>query len=68
MVDLMLWFNWTHISTVYSNDIYGQARTDELQKLTVMNEIECMPLQQEIWSEITSKLAVVLSKQHLDSH
>ena len=68
MVDLMLWFNRTHISTVYSNDIYGQARTDELQKLTVMNEIECMPLQQEIWSEITSKLAVVLSKQHLDSH
>ena len=39
MVDLMLWFNWTHISTVYSNDVYGQAGTDELQKLTVMNEI-----------------------------
>ena len=39
MVDLMLWFNWTHISTVYSNDVYGQAGTDELQKLTVINDI-----------------------------
>ena len=47
MVDLMLWFNWTHISTVYSNDIYGQAGTDELQKLAVMNEI-CMDVKEPI--------------------
>ena len=45
MVDLMLWFNWTHISTVYSNDIYGQAGTDQLQKLTIMNDI-CMDVQE----------------------
>ena len=47
MVDLMLRFNWTHISTVYSNDAYGQAGTDELQKLTVMNEI-CMDVKEPI--------------------
>ena len=47
MVDLMVQFNWTHISTVYSNDIYGQAGTDELQKLTVMNEI-CMDVKEPI--------------------
>ena len=47
MVDLMLWFNWTHISTVYSNDAYGQAGTDELQKLAGMNEI-CMDVKEPI--------------------
>ena len=47
MVDLMLRFNWTHISTVYSNDAYGQAGTDELQKLTVLNEI-CMDVKEPI--------------------
>ena len=47
MVDLMLWLNWTHISTVYSNDAYGQAGTDELQKLAGMNEI-CMDVKEPI--------------------
>ena len=29
MVELMLYFNWTHISTIYSNDAYGQPAIAE---------------------------------------
>ena len=39
MVDLMLLFNWTHISTVYSNDAYGQPGIAGLLQLAEVNEI-----------------------------
>lgn len=39
MVDLMLWFNWTHISTVYSDDAYGQPGIAALQELAEDNGI-----------------------------
>ena len=47
MVDIMLWFNWTHISTVYSNDAYGQPGIAELQKLAEINEI-CIDINEGI--------------------
>ena len=47
IVDLMLWFNWTHISTVYSNDAYGQAGIAELQDLAKVNEI-CIDIREDI--------------------
>ena len=47
MVDIMLWFNWTHISTVYSNDAYGQPGIAELQKLAEVNEI-CIDINEGI--------------------
>ena len=47
IVDLMLWFNWTHISTVYSNDAYGQAGIAELQELAKVNEI-CIDIREDI--------------------
>ena len=33
IIDLLLHFNWTHISTIYSKDPYGQPGTDELKLL-----------------------------------
>ena len=33
IIDLLLHFNWTHISTIYSRDQYGQPGTDELKLL-----------------------------------
>ena len=39
MVDLMLWFNWTHISTIYSDDAYGQPGIAALQELAEDDEI-----------------------------
>ena len=39
MVDLMLWFNWSHISTVYSNDAYGQPGIAGLLQLAEVNDI-----------------------------
>ena len=33
IIDLLLHFNWTHISTIYSNDAYGRPGTDVLQQL-----------------------------------
>ena len=50
----MLWFNWTHISTVYSNDAYGQPGIAELQKLAEINEI-CIDINEGIDDDLISR-------------
>ena len=47
MVELMLYFNWTHISTIYSNDAYGQPAIAELHSLADENGI-CTDLNEPV--------------------
>ena len=47
IIDLLLHFNWTHISTIYSKDAYGQPGTDEL-KLLARQHGMCIDLDEGI--------------------
>ena len=53
MVELMLYFNWTHISTIYSNDAYGQPAIAELHSLADENEI-CIDLNEPVEESFVS--------------
>ena len=37
MIDLLLAFNWTYISTIYTRDAYGEPAITELKKLAIQN-------------------------------
>ena len=54
MVDLMLYFNWTHISTIYSNDAYGQPGIAELHKLADEKGI-CIDLNEPVEERFVSE-------------
>ena len=54
MVELMLYFNWTHISTIYSNDAYGQPAIAELHKLADEKEI-CIDLNEPVEESFVSE-------------
>ena len=54
MVELMLYFNWTHISTIYSNDAYGQPGIAELHKLADEKGI-CIDLNEPVEERFVSE-------------
>ena len=54
MVELMLYFNWTHISTIYSNDAYGQPGIAELHKLADEKGI-CIDLNEPVEESFVSE-------------
>ena len=54
MVELMLYFNWTHISTIYSNDEYGQPAIAELHKLADEKGI-CINLNEPVEESFVSE-------------
>jgi len=54
MVELMLYFNWTHISTIYSNDAYGQPGIAELHALAEENGI-CIDLNEPVEESFVSE-------------
>ena len=54
MVELMLYFNWTHISTIYSNDAYGQPGIAELHKLADEKGI-CIDLNEPVGENFASE-------------
>ena len=50
MIELLLHFNWTYISAVYSRDSYGQSGITDLRKLAEEYDI-CIDLEEEIDSD-----------------
>ena len=54
MVDLMLYFNWTHISTIYSNDAYGQPGIAELHMVADEKGI-CIDLNEPVEESFVSE-------------
>ena len=54
MVELMLYFNWTHISTIYSNDAYGQPGIAELHTLAAESGI-CIDLNEPVEESFVSE-------------
>ena len=53
MVDLLSYFNWTHFSTVYSNDAYGKDGIEQLHKLAAERDM-CVDLDIPIEIDFTS--------------
>ena len=54
MVDLLLLYNWTYISTIYSEDTYGEPGIDELHALAEQYDI-CIDLNEGIDSTYTEQ-------------
>lgn len=54
IIDLLLHFNWTHISTIYSKDAYGQPGTDEL-KLLARQHGMCIDLDEGIEDDFVNE-------------
>ena len=54
MVDLLLYFNWTYISTIYSQDTYGEPGIDELHALAEKSGI-CIDLNEGIDSSFSDE-------------
>ena len=47
MIDLLLAFNWTYISTIFTRDAYGEPAITELKKLAIENEM-CIDVDEAI--------------------
>ena len=52
MIDIVLHFNWNHISILYVGDAYGQPGAAELRRLATNNNI-CIDVDREISSSFT---------------
>ena len=51
MIELLLHFNWTYISAVYSRNSYGLSGITDLRKLAEEYDILCIDLEEEIDSD-----------------
>ena len=47
MIDLALYFNWRYVSTIHSNDLYGEPGIEKFKQLAEMNGI-CIDLDEGI--------------------
>ena len=47
MIDILLYFNWTYVSTIYSQNTYGAPGIDEFRKMAEVNGI-CIDLDEGI--------------------
>ncbi len=66
MIDLLLHFNWTYISTIYSEDTYGEPGIDELHALAEEKGI-CIDLNEGIDSAFTDEQFTELAHKVEDS-
>ena len=66
MVDLLLYFNWTYISTIYSEDTYGEPGIDELQALAEKSGI-CIDLNEGIDSSFSDEQFIELAEKVVQS-
>ena len=75
MIDLILHFKWDHVSTIYSNNLYGQPGIEQFHKLAKDNNI-CIDLNEAITDEFdfpviasklmnsTADIVVLFASQH----
>ena len=66
IIDLLLYFNWTHISTIYSRDQYGQPGTDEL-KLLARQQGMCIDLDEALENHFVLKDYQALANRLVNS-
>lgn len=66
MVDVMLHFNWTYVSTVYSVNPYGEPGINEIRTLAAINGI-CIDLDVGIEDDFGAEEFAMLAKQLVDS-
>lgn len=66
MIDLMLHFNWSYASTIYSRNPYGEPGIDEFQALAAKNGI-CIDLDEGIDDDFTEEQFDALSDQLIAS-
>ena len=65
MADLLLFFNWTHISTIFSKNTYGQPGIDELHTLAGQRGI-CIDLNEGIDDDFSDEnFATLAEKLHI---
>ena len=66
MIDLALYFNWTYVSTIHSNDLYGEPGIDKFRQLAKANGI-CIDLDEGIDDGFTSSQYETLTNKIFNS-
>ena len=66
MIDILLHFNWTYVSTIYSQNTYGAPGIDEFRKLAAENGI-CIDLDEGIDGDYQPGYFNELSQKLLNS-
>ena len=66
MIDIMLHFNWTYISTIYSVNPYGEPGINAIRALAAENGI-CIDLDVGIEDDFTDEEFTMLARQLIES-
>ncbi len=66
IIDLSLHFNWTYVSTLHSNDLYGEPGIDNFRKLAAETGI-CIDLDEGIDDDFTELQYISLANKVLNS-
>ena len=66
MIDLILYFGWDHVSTINSNNLYGQPGIEQFHKLTKDKNI-CIDLNEAITDKFDSTNYRALARKLINS-
>ena len=66
MIDLIIYFGWDHVSTIYSNNLYGRPGIDEFHRLAQTNGL-CIDIKEGIEDSYTLSNYTALANKLINS-